>query len=140
MVVMRIWRHLAERRRSGQEHNIDSQLPHRCPHSLAVRCPACPEVNFNVDAKELKNALDTDTYVFFFLYLPAVNNLIPRAHRHKYTLFVSLDGNYWLSQTSKYSDPNDVPLNKGNAYFVNQELFGDYLKRYDDSSLVQVSS
>lgn len=77
---------------------------------------------------------------FFFLCSSALNNLDLRVHRHKYTLFISLDGNFRLNQTSKYSDPSDVPLNKGNAYFVNQDQFGDYLKRYDDSSLVQVRS
>lgn len=61
MTVMRLWRHLAERRRSGQEHGIDSQVPHRRPNSLAVRCPACPEVGFNVDPTELKDAKETDT-------------------------------------------------------------------------------
>lgn len=63
MAAMRIWRHLAERRRSGQEHQIDAQVPHRRPNSLAVRCPACPEVDFNIEHKDLMKAEVTDTYV-----------------------------------------------------------------------------
>jgi hypothetical protein len=68
MAVMRVWRHLAERRRSGQEHEIDSEVPYRRPHSLAVRCPACPEVNFNVSPEELKDAPDTDMCVTFLFH------------------------------------------------------------------------
>lgn len=58
---MRIWRHLAERRRSGQEHGIDNQVPHRRPSSLAVRCPACPEIGFNVEHDHLADAQETAT-------------------------------------------------------------------------------
>lgn len=58
---MRLWRHLAERRRSGQEHGIDSEVSHRRPNSLAVRCPACPEVGFNVNHVNVNDAEETDT-------------------------------------------------------------------------------
>ncbi len=61
MVVMRIWRHLFERRRSGQEYNIDSEVPCRRQNSLAVRCPACPEVGFNVNPEELRKAPESAT-------------------------------------------------------------------------------
>lgn len=39
---------------------------------------------------------------------------------------------------AKNTDPNDVPLNKGNAYFVEHEAFQDYLKIHDHDSSVQV--
>lgn len=58
MAIMRIWRYLAERRRSGQEHGIDSEVPHRRPNSLAVRCPACPEIGFNVSPEELRDTTE----------------------------------------------------------------------------------
>lgn len=61
MVIMRVWRHLAEKRRSGQEHGIDREVPHRRPNSLAIRCPACPEINFNVDLEEIRSVPKTDT-------------------------------------------------------------------------------
>lgn len=35
---------------------------------------------------------------------------------------------------AKNTDPNDVPLNKGNAYFVNEGAFRDFLEIHDDSS------
>jgi hypothetical protein len=54
-------------------------------------------------------------------------------HRHKATLYWALDGNYRLHQKKKNSDPNDVPLNRGNAYFVDEIAFKEYLSKYDDS-------
>ncbi len=63
MPVMRIWRHLAERRRSGQEHGIDSEVPTRRPNSLAIRCPACPEIGFNTSPEQLARAPEADAYV-----------------------------------------------------------------------------
>lgn len=64
MAVMRVWRHLAECRRSGQEHEIDTEVPYRRPNSVAVRrCPACSEIGFNVDLEDLRKAPVTDTYV-----------------------------------------------------------------------------
>lgn len=60
MAVMRVWRHLAERGRSGQEHGIDSEVPYRRCNSLAVRCPACPEVGFNIEPEELAAAEETE--------------------------------------------------------------------------------
>jgi hypothetical protein len=65
MAVMRVWRHLAERRRSGQDHGIDLEFPHRQQGSLAVRCPACPEPGFNVNLGELRNAPTSQMYVIF---------------------------------------------------------------------------
>lgn len=63
MTVMRIWRHITQRRRSGQEHGIDKLVPHRRPNTLAIRCPACPEVGFNLSVDTLANALVIETWV-----------------------------------------------------------------------------
>ncbi|TFK61665.1 hypothetical protein BDN72DRAFT_872706 [Pluteus cervinus] len=107
----RVWRYLALVRRSGQAHGIDDHLTHRRPNSLAVRCPACPEPGFNLDQTVLDLAKPSDM--------------------HKYTYFICMDGNYRLQQsfkTSQNSDPNDVALNNGNAYFVNDAIYKKYLK------------
>jgi hypothetical protein len=37
------------RKRSGQLHGIDRLLGHRQKGSVILRCPACPEANFNMD-------------------------------------------------------------------------------------------
>jgi hypothetical protein len=33
---------------SGQAHDIDTILTHRTKGSMATRCPACPEIYFNL--------------------------------------------------------------------------------------------
>lgn len=48
-------------------------------------------------------------------------------YRHKYTLFLSVDGNFRLQRKNKRDDPDDVALNKGNAYFANSSDFNEYL-------------
>ena len=45
---------------------------------------------------------------------------------HKYTLFLSTDGNFRLQRKNKVDDPDDVALNDGNGYFVETEMFGKY--------------
>ncbi|KAJ3569456.1 hypothetical protein NP233_g5031 [Leucocoprinus birnbaumii] len=114
MAVMRIWRHLTQCRYCGQEHDINAEFDHREAGSLAIRCPACPEPGFNVDIADIMNALSTNT--------------------HTLTLFLSLDGNYRLNQKFKNTDPNDVALNKGNAYFVDNNVFQQYLQLHDDKA------
>ena len=46
---------------------------------------------------------------------------------HKYTLFLSVDGNFRLQRKNKNSDPDDVALNNGHAYFVKSADFENYL-------------
>ncbi|KAF8205918.1 hypothetical protein K438DRAFT_2014304 [Mycena galopus ATCC 62051] len=108
LFACRLWRYLALQRRSGQAHNIDFWVGHRRAHSLTVRCPACPEVGFNMSAEEMQAALARD--------------------RHKFTLFLSVDGNFKLQRKYKRDDPNDFALNDGNGYFVETEDYKQYLK------------
>ncbi|KAJ7238317.1 hypothetical protein B0H12DRAFT_973132, partial [Mycena haematopus] len=111
----RIWRFLALERRTGQAHEIDKLVPHRRGGSLTVRCPACPEVGFNIEAETINNA-----------------------DEHKYTLFLSVDGNFKLQRKNKRDDPDDVALNDGAGYFVETEEYKRYValaKPVDDVSL-----
>nr|GAT45487.1 predicted protein [Mycena chlorophos] len=101
ILACRVWRFLALQRRTGQA--LSFQIDHhylniRRPGSMAVRCPACPEVSVNIT-------------------LDALNN-IPDDKRHIATLFVSADGNFKLQRKNKKEDPEDFALNDGNAYFV----------------------
>jgi hypothetical protein len=57
---MRLWRYLMLRRRSGQDFNIDTILSRRRAGCLALRCPACPEVGFNVEKEDIDIARDDD--------------------------------------------------------------------------------
>jgi len=58
--VYRVWNHMAQLRRSGQCHSFDDALPHRRKSSVTVRCPACPEVHFNVDQKTVELAFEDE--------------------------------------------------------------------------------
>ncbi len=59
----------------------------------------------------------------FYILLSCFDVLIS----HKYTLFLSVDGNFRLQRKNKKEDPDDVALNNGRAYFVKSEDFNDYL-------------
>ncbi|KAF7293465.1 hypothetical protein MIND_01124200 [Mycena indigotica] len=107
--VYRIWRYLALVRRSGQAFGINDVQPEgRRSNSLVVRCPACPEANFNVDLKTIDEASGDE--------------------QHKYTLFLSADGNFKLRRKKKKGDPEDLQLNNGNAYFVESSSYKKYIK------------
>ncbi|KAF8221898.1 hypothetical protein L208DRAFT_1325446, partial [Tricholoma matsutake] len=45
----------------------------------------------------------------------------------EYTLFLSMDGNFRLQQKRKNGDPDNVALNQGNAYFVENAQYKKYL-------------
>ncbi|KAF9439813.1 hypothetical protein P691DRAFT_611824, partial [Macrolepiota fuliginosa MF-IS2] len=100
--------HVAPLILSGQHHNIDSILTHRCPGSLAVRCPSCPEIGFNINPEFLNQVINGKT--------------------HLSTLYVSGDGNFRLMRKLKNNDPDDVALLDGNVYFVRDGDYMEYLK------------
>ncbi|KAJ7173392.1 hypothetical protein C8R46DRAFT_893031 [Mycena filopes] len=104
----RIWRYLALERRTGQAYHIDEYLSHRRKSSLTLRCPGCPEVGFNISKETMEAALESE--------------------QHKFTLYLSVDGNFKMQRKNKRDDPDDVALNAGNGYFVETEEYRRYLK------------
>ncbi|GLB43470.1 hypothetical protein LshimejAT787_1303830 [Lyophyllum shimeji] len=68
----------------------------------------CIEVSFNID--------------------PDILNAATVEEAHKYTLFLSTDGNFRLQRKNKNDDPDDTALNEGNTYFVPTEAYKEYLK------------
>ncbi|KAJ7441691.1 hypothetical protein FB451DRAFT_1058065 [Mycena latifolia] len=119
MRAVRVWRHLALRRRSGQAQNIDAMITTRRTGSLAVRCPACPEIGFNVDKATVDAAAENEKGRL----------------RHKYVLSLSSDGNFKLQRKRKVDDPDDVALNAGNGYFPEDTTYKRYvaeIKTVDD--------
>ncbi|KAF8687043.1 hypothetical protein AX14_003749, partial [Amanita brunnescens Koide BX004] len=100
--------HYHEFLRAARAHGIDRLLSHHHSNSLAVRCPACPEPGFNVENAEIQAAAKDEI--------------------HKYTLFLSTDGNFRLQRKNKRGNPDNVALNRGNVYFVETEKFKEYLQ------------
>lgn len=60
-------------------------------------------------------------------------------HSHKYTLFLSADGNFRLQRKNKRDDPDDVALNDGRAYFVENSSYLKYVGEVGDSPEVSFS-
>ncbi|KAF8143056.1 hypothetical protein K438DRAFT_2111109 [Mycena galopus ATCC 62051] len=122
LFACRIWRYLTLQRHTGQAHGIDELVPHWCAASLAVQCPACPEVGFNMSCEEMANTTEEERYgAQRFL----VSFLISSC-RHKYTLFLSTNSDFKLQRKKKREDPDDFALNDGNAYFPPNEDFKAY--------------
>lgn len=55
--------------------------------------------------------------------------------RHKYTLFISADGNFRLQRKHKKDDPDDVALNEGRSYFVQSTSYKMYLTHVGEGPL-----
>ncbi|KAI0060783.1 hypothetical protein BV25DRAFT_1806721 [Artomyces pyxidatus] len=73
--------------------------------SLAVLCPACPQLDINMDP----NWRTRPTHLRFVD-----------------ALFHGIDGNFHQNQKVKPLDPNDFALTLGSAYFANAEDFVKY--------------
>jgi hypothetical protein len=54
-------------------------------------------------------------------------------------LFLSADGNFRLQRKNKRGDPDDVSLNDGRAYFVENSNFLKYVEEVGDSPEVSYS-
>jgi hypothetical protein len=74
-----------------------------------------------------------------YLFLLWINRLTFPNSSHKYTLYISADGNYRLQQKNKNGDPDDVALNDGNGYFVETEAYKNYVKHVGECSDVSSS-
>ncbi|KAJ7256582.1 hypothetical protein C8J57DRAFT_1235441 [Mycena rebaudengoi] len=113
--VVRVYNYLVLKKRSGQLHGIDFLLPHRPPGNLLVWCPACPEPGFNSDPNCPKT---------------------PPHLRHLNQSQRTLDGNHQCNQFSKNTDPDDVSLCGGKAYFPLDSAYQDYLNSVPTSTEV----
>jgi hypothetical protein len=60
--AFRVWIHLSTLRRRGQVHGSNGVIQ-LWKDSLAIRCPACPQVHFNVDLETIIQALENEAYV-----------------------------------------------------------------------------
>ena len=59
--VFRVWIHLSTLRRRGQAHGFN--VIQLWKNSLALRCPACPQVHLNVDLETIIQAPEDEAYV-----------------------------------------------------------------------------
>ncbi|KAJ7460424.1 hypothetical protein B0H11DRAFT_1924017 [Mycena galericulata] len=117
--VVRVFNYLTLKKRCGQFHGIDILIPHRPVGNLLVWCPACPEPGLNSDPNCPTTPAD----------LRRVNN-----YRHLNQSQRTLDGNHQCNQFSKNTDPDDVSLCAGKAYFPLDSTYQQYLKSVPTST------
>ncbi|KAJ7710854.1 hypothetical protein B0H17DRAFT_914216 [Mycena rosella] len=104
----RMWGVLTMKKRLGQVHGIDNVLLHRPKGNLVLYCPSCQEPGFNSD----KNMP------------PLPDNL-----RHLNQQRQTLDGNFHCNKSTKNTDPSDVSLYEGNAYFPTNKYLNEQLAK-----------
>ncbi|KAJ7697398.1 hypothetical protein B0H17DRAFT_1130376 [Mycena rosella] len=104
----RMWGYLTTRKRLGQEHGVDQVLTHRPEGNLVLYCPSCPEPGFNTD----KN-------------MPP----LPENLRHLNQQRQTLDGNFHCNKSTKNTDPSDLSLYDGKAYFPTNEFLNEQLAK-----------
>lgn len=60
-----------------------------------------------------------------------------RCHRHLNQSQKTLDGNFQCNKMKKNSDPDDISLFQGNAYFPKDDLYKEYLRNVPKSEEVR---
>ncbi|KAJ7658473.1 hypothetical protein B0H17DRAFT_1262267 [Mycena rosella] len=104
----RMWGYLTTRKRLGQEHGVDQVLTHRPEGNLVLYCPSCPEPGFNTN----KN-------------MPP----LPENLRHLNQQRQTLDRNFHCNKSTKNTDPSDLSLYDGKAYFPTNEFLNEQLAK-----------
>ncbi|KAK0496159.1 hypothetical protein EDD18DRAFT_1075053, partial [Armillaria luteobubalina] len=105
--IMREWRHLRALKRFGHGHE-EGGVRETSEGELVLHCPACPHPQIN---------------------LP--NGFAANVEKHwLYRLFLAVDANFHLQRLNISSEENDPSLNKGYAYFVEEEAFRSHLEKY----------
>ncbi|TFK58236.1 hypothetical protein BDN72DRAFT_873189 [Pluteus cervinus] len=112
MTMIREYRHIKSLKRAGRGHDergISGTRSGEC----AVLCPACPQPGRN-----LSDGWQTR----------------PEKERWLNRLFLAMDANFRLKRRVKSSEDADPSLNKGWAYFVDQEPYMKHIERFSDQS------
>lgn len=127
MRTARMWFHLKLLKRFGRR-NDPGGVQSTEPGSCAVLCPACPHPGKNLPLDwatappERRYAQPTDILPWIIHECLA---------SWLYRLFVGLDANFRLKRRDVSSDVVDPGLNRGYAYFVEENVYCAYLDTYD---------
>ncbi|KDQ06493.1 hypothetical protein BOTBODRAFT_90682, partial [Botryobasidium botryosum FD-172 SS1] len=110
-IVVRFWRDLQMKLRSGQHVGLLAELPPVHQGSIALLCPACPQPDANATSS---------------------SDGAPGSDNHQRTLYLSMDANFRAQQKDKTNDPADFHLHPGGAYFREDSAFREYLAAVGD--------
>ncbi|KIK51933.1 hypothetical protein GYMLUDRAFT_64532 [Collybiopsis luxurians FD-317 M1] len=113
--VSHVHKHLATVCHAGQAHGIDRYVSY-----------CRPEPGFNPDTATIKNA--------------GPNDIINSNIRHKYMLFLGMDGCYSMPHLNKLDDPDDIALNAGKLIFIEAEPYWKYMSNPEIPKSPDISS
>ncbi|TFK60790.1 hypothetical protein BDN72DRAFT_778956, partial [Pluteus cervinus] len=103
--MVREYRHIKALKRARRGHH-EAGAEGTGKGECAVLCPACPQPGLN---------------------LPPEWEKLPLEKRWIYRLFLAIDANFRLKRRAISSESADPSLNKGWAYFVEQEAYAEHL-------------
>ncbi|KAF7970361.1 hypothetical protein HWV62_24272 [Athelia sp. TMB] len=110
MRMVREWRHIKLLKRAGRGHVPEGPGPSSAAQGdCAVICPACPHPGRNIP-----------------------DDWAEREDKWVYALFLAIDANFRLKRKDVSSDAADPSLNRGRAYFVEENRYKTHLAAYGD--------
>ncbi|KAF8810573.1 hypothetical protein BYT27DRAFT_7091579, partial [Phlegmacium glaucopus] len=116
-MVMCVWRFLTATKRQGQAHGIDDHISHRRKGNLIVHCPSCLEPHVNMEPGWERT---------------------PSNLRHLNQTQYTADGNHHSNKYSKNTDPDDVSLYNGTAYFPEDTAYQEFLRNIPNGASEKV--
>ncbi|KAF8803122.1 hypothetical protein BYT27DRAFT_7226149 [Phlegmacium glaucopus] len=116
-MVMCVWHFLTATKRQGQAHGIDDHISHRRKGNLIVHCPSCLEPHVNMELGWERT---------------------PSNLRHLNQTQYMADGNHHSNKYSKNTDPNDVSLYNGTAYFPEDTTYQEFLRNIPNGASEKV--
>lgn len=127
-MVMRIWRLLKASKRLGDGLDIQKLLPHR--RKFIVHCPVCPDPRVNME-----NGWENTPRDLWYAnnYLFGTKSYITLLSHLNQTQFTA-DGNHHSNRYLKNTDPDDISLFNGEAYFPNDQQYREYVKKLPKTS------
>ncbi|KAG0692187.1 hypothetical protein DFH29DRAFT_985899 [Suillus ampliporus] len=111
LCMMQEWRFIKQMKRAGQGHHPDS-IGATKPGACAVLCPACPHAG-----KNLPDGWES-----------APSEIRPR---FLYALFLAIDANFHLARRNVSSDIVDPGLNRGYAFFVEEQAYKGFIGSHE---------
>ena len=122
---MHVWHFLTATKRQGQAHGINNHISHRCKGNLIVHCPCCLEPHVNMEPGWERMPLNLRYCLTIFLHIPMKVDSQNFSHLNQ-TQYTA-DGNYHSNKYSKNTDPDDVSLCNGTAYFPEDSAYQEFV-------------
>lgn len=129
------WRHLKMCKRAGRGHDPNG-VQGTTQGELAVECPACPQPDRNLptDWRHWPSKLQ---YVPFFFHIRRLLHSSFTHVRYLFQKFVATDANFRLRNKMVSSDGKNPTLGDGWAYFVSNNEYIEWVKRFVDQTEVR---